>query len=381
MDPPVSEPRPSGAKPGRHGGGGAAAAAAGHLADVARVARRARRPSSPSSCPWRTRPCSSCPARPRPASAQARHHRGVVGRAPPFEDPRPARRGVPRVHRLSFSATGTPASGPGSRPAATAASTASAWARASSPRTARKAVQLAVARRHRGQRLLGDLARRPLARRAPRRPGPRHADVTAPRSPMRGTRKRWSSTAGAAASTSSRSRLGRGSSGRSTFSSAIGCDDGARWDRSSAATSAAWSSTVRSWPVKSSTSSSVRSRRARRATWTTSSRLSEARPAARRSRSGCPAVRQHAGEELHGARLDLVLVVVQRGHVVAPLEDAPARRGPWPPPPGRRSTTGSTTWSCVLVKTRTGQVTDSSRASTSAAAAKRDRAARRGSPG
>src|SRR6478752_5010271 len=34
--------------------------------------------------------------------------------------------GIPRVHRLSFSATGTPASGPGSSPRPTAASTASA---------------------------------------------------------------------------------------------------------------------------------------------------------------------------------------------------------------------------------------------------------------
>src|SRR3954468_19862884 len=36
--------------------------------------------------------------------------------------------GTPRVHMLSFSATGTPASGPGSRPAATTASTAAAAA-------------------------------------------------------------------------------------------------------------------------------------------------------------------------------------------------------------------------------------------------------------
>src|SRR5262249_23047406 len=40
--------------------------------------------------------------------------------------------GTPLVHRLSFTATGTPASGPGSAPSATAASTASAAARASS---------------------------------------------------------------------------------------------------------------------------------------------------------------------------------------------------------------------------------------------------------
>src|ERR1700722_7867718 len=43
--------------------------------------------------------------------------------------------------------------------------------------------------------------------------------------------------------------------------------------------------------------------------------------------------------------------------------------------------TGSTTWSCTLVNTRTGQVTASSSTSTPAAAANSERAARSGSPG
>ena len=43
--------------------------------------------------------------------------------------------GIPRVHMLSLSATGTPASGPGSSPRPTDASTASAAARASSAST------------------------------------------------------------------------------------------------------------------------------------------------------------------------------------------------------------------------------------------------------
>ncbi len=47
--------------------------------------------------------------------------------------------GMPLVHRLSFNAIGTPASGPGSRPAATAASTAAASARAWSAVTRLKA--------------------------------------------------------------------------------------------------------------------------------------------------------------------------------------------------------------------------------------------------
>src|SRR6202161_282229 len=42
--------------------------------------------------------------------------------------------------------------------------------------------------------------------------------------------------------------------------------------------------------------------------------------------------------------------------------------------------TGSTTWSCTLVNTRIGQVTDSSSASTAAAAANSERAARSGRP-
>src|ERR1700733_10733729 len=43
--------------------------------------------------------------------------------------------GMPRVQRLSFTATGTPAKRPGSRPSATAASTAAAWALAASALT------------------------------------------------------------------------------------------------------------------------------------------------------------------------------------------------------------------------------------------------------
>ena len=43
--------------------------------------------------------------------------------------------GIPRVHMLSLSATGTPASGPGSLPAATSASTSAARIRASSAST------------------------------------------------------------------------------------------------------------------------------------------------------------------------------------------------------------------------------------------------------
>ena len=70
-------------------------------------------------------------------------------------------------------------------------------------------------RRHRGQRLLDDLAGRALAGPDLGGQGQRGAHGASP--PMRGTRKRWSSTAGAAASTSSRSRLGRGSSARSTL--------------------------------------------------------------------------------------------------------------------------------------------------------------------
>ena len=103
---------------------------------------------------------------------------------------------APRVHRLSFSATGTPASGPGSRPAATAASTASACARASSPEDGEERVELAVAGRHRGQRLVRPPRGPTAGPTGPLRPGPGRC-VTAPHRRCAGTRKRWSSTAGA----------------------------------------------------------------------------------------------------------------------------------------------------------------------------------------
>ena len=62
--------------------------------------------------------------------------------------------GMPRVHMLSFSATGTPASGPGSSPATTVASTAAAASRASSTSTRLKAWIVLVAAGDGGEVLL-----------------------------------------------------------------------------------------------------------------------------------------------------------------------------------------------------------------------------------
>ena len=65
--------------------------------------------------------------------------------------------GMPRVHMLSFNATGTPASGPGSPPAATIASTASALARASIGQHEVERVDLGLACGDRGEMLLDDV--------------------------------------------------------------------------------------------------------------------------------------------------------------------------------------------------------------------------------
>jgi hypothetical protein len=56
---------------------------------------------------------------------------------------------------------------------------------------------------------------------------------------MRGTRKRPSSVAGAAANTSSRETPGRTTSGRNTFTSGNGCEVGGTSAMSSADTAAA----------------------------------------------------------------------------------------------------------------------------------------------
>ena len=181
--------------------------------------------------------------------------------------------GTPRVHMLSFSATGTPASGPGSRPAATTASMASAagpslvgehrlkaWispsrasmaARCSS--TTSRAVTVAGAHgggdvddRAGGRPSLGqpDDRRDPEATR-PRRPAPRRAPRPGrARAPRRRRAARWS--AGTAGSSARRSA------------------------RSSPSMSAKWSSMSASWAVMRSISAAVRSSRASRATWTTS---------------------------------------------------------------------------------------------------------------
>ena len=98
---------------------------------------------------------------------------------------------------------------------------------------------------------------------------------------------------------------------------------GATPARSREATSAAWSSTSASCPVKRSSSSSVRWRRARAATWATSSRVSRAGSAIRPAPPDRRARRTNADDP----GLDQRGVVVQGGHVVAVLEHRPARPG------------------------------------------------------
>ena len=72
--------------------------------------------------------------------------------------------GMPRVQRLSLSATGTPASGPGSSPSATADRPRRAAARASSASTRLNACSSASACVDRGEVLVDDVDGRPLAR-------------------------------------------------------------------------------------------------------------------------------------------------------------------------------------------------------------------------
>ena len=124
--------------------------------------------------------------------------------------------GTPRVHRLSLSATGTPASGPGSSPAAMRASRSSAAASACSAITRLKA-WISPSRASMAARC-SSTTDRPV--RSPARTAVSNAESTHGAPPSTGgTRNMPASVAGAAASTSSFTSCGRTSSGRSTFSS------------------------------------------------------------------------------------------------------------------------------------------------------------------
>ena len=96
-----------------------------------------RTPSSRSSCPWRTRRGWSCRSPPRrPPAAGPRRSSRTAAASPPGSATRRSSAG-PWVQNMSFTATGTPASGPSSSPRARAASTSAAAARAASPPTQR----------------------------------------------------------------------------------------------------------------------------------------------------------------------------------------------------------------------------------------------------
>ena len=137
---------------------------------------------------------------------------------------------------MSFTATGTPASGPSSSPRARAASTSAAAARAVSEATQRndRTSPSSASIRRGGRRspppptrprpAPAQPVRRPCGRSAPRRA------LTSSSARIRGTRNRPSSAAGAMSRTRSRSSPGRGSSGRSTLASGMGCDVGGTSD-------------------------------------------------------------------------------------------------------------------------------------------------------
>ena len=126
---------------------------------------------------------------------------------------------MPSVQRLSFSATGTPASGPGSSPDPTMRSTASASAMAFSAVIALKQCRSPSRSATRSSELCEDRPGADLARADGRRdPGHGPDPGRLPRrhgaSPMmRGTWKRSPSASGACARTVARSRLGATLSG------------------------------------------------------------------------------------------------------------------------------------------------------------------------
>ena len=161
----MSEPSAERREPGGDRGRAAAARAARHPAWCRAGCGSGRTPSSRCDEPMANSsrlvlPTSTAPA----ARSRSTTVASYGGRQPSrIRDEHVV--GMPRVHRLSLSATGTPASGPGSSPAATAASTASAAARASSASTRLKAWISASRASMRGEVLL-DARRpaRPLAR-------------------------------------------------------------------------------------------------------------------------------------------------------------------------------------------------------------------------
>ena len=244
-----------------------------------------RRPSSRSSCPWRTRRGWSCRRRRRrPRAAARRRWRRRAG-ASPRGSATSRWSARPRVHRLSLRATGTPASGPGvlaggdprGRSAAAASRASSAMTRLKAWISPSRGVDggevLARPRRPRcGHRARARPRRSPgratsaagrtalAALTAPPRgwaaPGTGRPRPPAPAPAPRRGRGRATSSSGAA-------RSAAGTGGRSA----------ARRRRRGPRRRAAWSSTAASWPVNVSSSSSVSSSRASRATWATSSRV------------------------------------------------------------------------------------------------------------
>ena len=162
---------------------------------------------------------------------------------------------MPRVHMLSLSAIGTPASGPGSSPRATAASTASA-------RGARLVGEHEVERVDLGLARVDRARGAPRARRAPAPPGAHvggdreresaHGclaeDARHPEAPVLGLRRRGQHFVAVGSP-------GRASSARNTFTSGSGCAVGGTPSVSSADTCAACSRIAPSSLVSASISS------------------------------------------------------------------------------------------------------------------------------
>ena len=108
---------PSGAKPAATAAALPPLRAAGHPGRVVRVAGRAERRVLGATSPWRTRRGWSCRSMTAPGRASRSTTVASYGGFQPSRICDEHVVGTPRVHMLSLSATGTPASGPGSSPA------------------------------------------------------------------------------------------------------------------------------------------------------------------------------------------------------------------------------------------------------------------------
>ena len=238
----MSEPSASGAKPAATAAADPPLEPPGHARRVVRVAGRAERRVLGRRAHRELVEVGLADRRSPPAATHALDDGRVYGGRQPSRMRDEHVVGMPRVHRLSLSATGTPASGPGSSPRGDRGVDRVGGGHAPRrPSTRLNAWSSGSRASIDGEVLLDDVARRALAR--PATAGRdvdgrvAHGRVQDPRDPEaavlgRGRLRRAPRRGRASARTSS---------GRSTFTSGSGCAVGGTSSRSSAATSSACS--------------------------------------------------------------------------------------------------------------------------------------------